>query len=50
MMKKRVWVYFMDEMWEDRACDVIPEGLWAPVESERTFWKNVAAGEAEGGF
>jgi gamma-glutamylcyclotransferase (GGCT)/AIG2-like uncharacterized protein YtfP len=47
MLKKRVWVYFMDETWEHRACDIVPDGLWAPVEDERTFWNNYEAGVEE---
>lgn len=44
MLKRRVWVYMMDSVWEENAEDILADGLWAPTQKETDFWSSVEEG------
>jgi gamma-glutamylcyclotransferase (GGCT)/AIG2-like uncharacterized protein YtfP len=48
LLKRRVWVYTMQEAWEGNAQDICEDGLWAPTEKETAFWSNFDKGVASG--
>lgn len=38
-LERRVWVYTLPSNWEDRANDLVLDGIWRPTVDESAFWE-----------